>query len=179
MIMISNIRGKIMLDIYTIGEEILTIKCKKVETFDSSLNLLVDAMYETMDEADGVGLAAPQVGIDMRLFVVDDHDGVRREFINPEIVETSMENVALEEGCLSIPGVYHDVDRPAQVTIQAQDLKGKTFKIKASGLLARAVQHENDHINGIVFIDRLPEKERSKMIKAYTKKNHLKKGSVQ
>ncbi|MCK9192141.1 MAG: peptide deformylase [Sphaerochaetaceae bacterium] len=167
-----------MLDIYTIGEEILTVKCKKVVTFDSSLKLLVDAMFETMDEADGVGLAAPQVGIDMRLFVVDDHDGVRREFINPEIVETSMENVALEEGCLSIPGVYHDIERPAQVTVQAQDMNGKTFKLKADALLARAIQHENDHLNGVVFIDRLDEKEREKMIKAYTKKNHLKKGSI-
>lgn len=168
-----------MLDIYTIGEEILTVKCKKVVTFDSSLDLLVNAMFETMDEADGVGLAAPQVGIDMRLFVVDDHEGVRREFINPEIIETSMENVELEEGCLSIPGVYHGVERPAQVTVQAQDLKGKTFKIQASNLLARALQHENDHLNGVVFIDRLSEKERAKMVKAYTKKNHLKKGSIQ
>ena len=167
-----------MLDIFTIGDEILTIKCKKVVTFDSSLKLLVEAMFETMDEADGVGLAAPQVGIDMRLFVIDDHAGVRREFINPEIVETSMENVEMEEGCLSIPGVYHDIERPAEVTVQAQDVNGKTFKLKASALLARALQHENDHLNGVVFIDRLSEVERAKMIKAYTKKNHLKKGSV-
>ncbi len=168
-----------MLDIFTLGEEILTIKCKKVTTFDSSLSLLVDAMFEAMDEADGVGLAAPQVGIDMRLFVVDDQKGTRREFINPEIVEMSMENIKMEEGCLSIPNVYHDIERAKTITVQAQDMNGKTFKIKADGLLARSIQHENDHLNGIVFIDRLSESERAKMVKAYIKKNHLKKGSVQ
>ncbi|MBK5200195.1 MAG: peptide deformylase [Spirochaetaceae bacterium] len=168
-----------MLDIFTLGEEILTIKCKKVETFDSSLTLLIDAMFDSMDEADGVGLAAPQVGIDMRLFVVDDQKGTRREFINPEIVETSMDNVNMEEGCLSIPNVYHDIERPKSITLQAQDINGKTFKIKAEGLLARSIQHENDHLNGIVFIDHLSEIEREKMVKAYIRKNHLKKGSVQ
>lgn len=167
-----------MLDIFTLGEEILTVKCKKVTTFDSSLTLLVDAMFDTMAEADGVGLAAPQVGIDMRLFVVDDQKGTRQEFINPEIVETSMDNVFMEEGCLSIPNVWHDVERPRSVTIQAQDVNGKTFKIKAEGLLARTIQHENDHINGIVFIDRLSDIEREKMIKQYIRKNHLKKGSI-
>lgn len=167
-----------MLDIFTLGEEILTVNCKKVETFDSSLKLLIDAMFETMDDADGVGLAAPQVGIDMRLFVVDDQKGTRREFINPEIVETSMDNISMEEGCLSIPKVYHDIERPRAITVQAQDVNGKTFKIKAEGLLARSIQHENDHINGIVFIDRLSEIERDKMVKNYIRKNHLKKGSV-
>lgn len=167
-----------MLDIFTLGEEILTVNCKKVETFDSSLKLLIDAMFETMDDADGVGLAAPQVGIDMRLFVVDDQKGTRREFINPEIVETSMDNISMEEGCLSIPKVYHDIERPRSITVQAQDVNGKTFKIKAEGLLARSIQHENDHINGIVFIDRLSEIERDKMVKNYIRKNHLKKGSV-
>jgi peptide deformylase len=89
-----------------------------------------------------------------------------------------MENIKMEEGCLSIPNVYHDVERPRSVTVQAQDVNGKTFKIVAEGLLARSIQHENDHINGIVFIDRLSESEREKMVKSYIRKNHLKKGSV-
>jgi peptide deformylase len=90
-----------------------------------------------------------------------------------------MENIKMEEGCLSIPNVYHDIERAKTITVQAQDMNGKTFKIKADGLLARSIQHENDHLNGIVFIDRLSESERAKMVKAYIKKNHLKKGSVQ
>lgn len=167
-----------MLDIYTLGEQILTVKCKKVEKFDSSLKLLVDAMFQTMDEADGVGLAAPQVGVDLRLFVIDDHKGTRKAFINPEIVETSMDLCIMEEGCLSIPGVYHNINRPCEVTIQAQDLDGKTFKMKGTELLARAMQHENDHLNGVVFIDRLADKEKDKMVRLYEKRNHLKKGSI-
>lgn len=164
-----------MLDIYTLGEEILTKKCKKVEKFDSSLKLLVDAMFQTMEEADGVGLAAPQVGVDLRLFVIDDHQGTKKAFINPEIIETSMETCVMEEGCLSIPGVWHDLERSSEVTIQAQDITGKTFKMSADGLLARAMQHENDHLNGVVFIDRLADKEKEKMVRLYEKRNHIKK----
>ena len=165
-----------MLDIYKLGDEILSKKCKRVEKFDSSISLLVDAMFETMDEDNGVGLAGPQVGVDFRLFVIDDQDGHRLAFINPEIIETSVETIDMEEGCLSIPNVYHDVERAAQVSIQAQDVNGKSFKIEhANGLLARAIQHENDHLNGVLFIDRLSEKEKEKMVAKYYKKNHIKK----
>lgn len=167
-----------MLEIYTIGEEILRKKAKKIETFDSALELLVNAMFEKMDEADGVGLAAPQVGVGLRIFVIDDHRGTRKAYINPEIIETSMEECSMEEGCLSIPGVYAYLDRSERVTVQAQDVNGKTFRVEADGLLARAIQHENDHLNGILFADRLDEKSRTKLFRAYERRNKLKRGSV-
>lgn len=161
-----------MLDIYTLGDEILSEKAVRVKEFDSALAILIDAMFETMDEADGVGLAGPQVGASSRLFVVDTrHPGERMAFINPEIVETSVEMVPYEEGCLSIPGVYHDVMRPASVTVQAQDVKGRPFTLKAEGLLARVIQHENDHLDGHLFIDRLGEEERRKVVKQYERKH--------
>lgn len=167
-----------MLEIYTIGEEILRKKAKKVEKFDSALELLINAMFEKMDEADGVGLAAPQVGVDLRIFVIDDHRGVRKAFINPEIIETSMEECSMEEGCLSIPGVYTYLTRSKKVTVQAQDVNGKTFRVEGDDLLARAIQHENDHLNGILFVDRLDEKTKLKVLKSYERRNRLKKGSI-
>ncbi|NCC64995.1 MAG: peptide deformylase [Spirochaetia bacterium] len=160
-----------MLDIYTLGEEVIQEKCQPVTTFDNALRILVDAMFETMDQADGVGLAAPQVGVSSRLFVIHIKNTEKRAYINPQIIETSVETEASEEGCLSIPGVWHDVERPARVTVQAQDLEGKVFTVKAEGLLARAIQHETDHLNGVLFIDRLDAVEREKMVKAYEKRS--------
>ena len=160
-----------MLDIYTLGEEVLKQKCQPVTTFDSALRILVDAMFETMDQADGVGLAAPQIGVNSRLFVIHIKNTEKRAYINPQIIETSVETETAEEGCLSIPGVWHDVERPLRVTVQAQDLEGKSFTVKAEGLLARAIQHETDHLNGVLFIDRLDDIEREKMVKAYEKRN--------
>ncbi|MBJ2355343.1 MAG: peptide deformylase [Sphaerochaeta sp.] len=160
-----------MLDIYTLGEEVLQEKCQKVTKFDNALKILVDAMFDTMDEADGVGLAAPQVGVNQRLFVIHIRGAEKRAYINPQIIETSIETDTDEEGCLSIPGVWHDVQRPARVTVQAQDVEGKAFQVKAEGLLARALQHENDHLNGVLFIDRLSDEEREKMVQAYEKRN--------
>lgn len=159
-----------MLDIYTLGEEVLGEKCQPITKFDSGLRVLVDAMFETMSEADGVGLAAPQVGVPIRLFVINIQGVEKRAYINPQIIETSIETDTAEEGCLSIPGVWHDVQRPARVTIQAQDIEGKVFTVKAEGLLARAIQHENDHLNGVLFIDRLSDEEKEKMVKAYEKR---------
>ena len=160
-----------MLDIYTLGEEVLQEKCQKVTKFDNALKILVDAMFDTMDEADGVGLAAPQVGVNQRLFVIHIRGAEKRAYINPQIIETSIETDTDEEGCLSIPGVWHDVKRPARVTVQAQDVEGKVFQFNAEGLLARALQHENDHLNGVLFIDRLNDEEREKMVQAYEKRN--------
>lgn len=146
-------------------------KCQPITKFDSGLRVLVDAMFETMSEADGVGLAAPQVGVSSRLFVINIQGVEKRAYINPQIIETSIETDTAEEGCLSIPGVWHDVQRPARVTVQAQDIEGKVFTVKAEGLLARAIQHENDHLNGVLFIDRLSDEEREKMVRAYEKRN--------
>ena len=164
-----------MLDIYKLGEDVLYTPTEKVKKFDSALKMLIDAMFDTMDEADGVGLAGPQVGVSQKLFVVDDRKGNRIAFINPEIIETSVEVGPYEEGCLSVPGVYHDVIRPLGVTVQAQDVNGKAFTIKATGLLARIIQQENDHLNAKLFIDRLSEDDRAMMVKVYERKNKTKK----
>lgn len=165
-----------MLDIYKLGDEVLRAPTERIKSFDSGLALLVDAMFTTMEEADGVGLAAPQVGVSKRLFVVDTrNEGERYAFINPEIIETSMELSSYEEGCLSVPGIYHDVVRAKDVTIQAQDVEGKVFTIKATGLLSRVIQHEYDHLEGKLFVDRLSDKDRDLVIKAYEKRNHKKK----
>lgn len=160
-----------MLDIVKIGDEVLREKCKPVTEFDSALRMLLDAMYETLEDADGVGLAAPQVGVDKRFFIVSLPDGTRKEFINPEITGYSVETNPYEEGCLSVPGVYHDVVRPSKVVVTARDAYGAEFTLKASGLMARVIQHEYDHLDGVLFVDRLSEEEKKKVIRTYEKKN--------
>ena len=164
-----------MLDIYKLGDDILRQKCKEIKEFDSALAMLADAMIETMDEADGVGLAGPQVGVDKKIFVIHLQNQEPMVFINPEILETSIETGPYEEGCLSLPGVYHNVIRPLRVKIQAQDLKGKAFVLDADGLLARVIQHENDHLKGKLYIDHLNEVEKELIINAYEKRYSPKK----
>lgn len=135
------------------GDEILYKKCKAVVKFDEKLHILLDDMYETMQSRDGVGLAAPQVGILKRAVVIDVGDG-KIELINPEIVEESGEQTG-SEGCLSVPGVFGEVTRPNVVTVKAQDRDGKWFKITGKELLARAFCHEIEHIDGKLFLDRV------------------------
>ena len=162
-----------MLDICTLGEEVLREECSDITEFDDALKMLSDAMIETLDEADGVGLAGPQIGVPKKIFVVHVRGEAPMVFINPSITGTSIETGVYEEGCLSIPGVYHDVVRPLKVTIQAQDIKGKPFTIEADGLLARVIQHENDHLHGKLYIDHLDEREKEKVVRAYEKKNRI------
>lgn len=135
------------------GDEILYKKCKAVVKFDEKLHILLDDMYETMQSRDGVGLAAPQVGILKRAVVIDVGDG-EIELINPEIVEESGEQTG-SEGCLSVPGVFGEVTRPNVVTVKAQDRDGKWFKITGKELLARAFCHEIEHLDGKLFLDRV------------------------
>ena len=135
------------------GDEILYKKCKAVVKFDEKINILLDDMYETMQSRDGVGLAAPQVGILKRAVVIDVGDG-KIELINPEIVEESGEQTG-SEGCLSVPGVFGEVTRPNVVTVKAQDRDGKWFKITGKELLARAFCHEIEHLDGKLFLDRV------------------------
>jgi len=163
-----------MLDIVKIGDEVLREKCTPVTVFDDSLHILIEAMYETLENADGIGLAAPQVGVDKRFFIVSLPDGTKKEFINPEITGYSVETNPYEEGCLSVPGVYHDVVRPSKVIIKAKDADGAEFTLKASGLMARVIQHEYDHLDGVLFVDRLSEEERAKVLRIYEKKNRRK-----
>ncbi|WP_024614600.1 peptide deformylase [Clostridium sp. Ade.TY] len=137
------------------GDDVLRKKSKVVEKIDNRTLTLIEDMIDTMYEADGVGLAAPQVGILKRLFVIDIYDGEGpRVFINPEILETSGSQVG-EEGCLSVPGVSEEVDRPNFVKVKAINEKGEEFILEAEELLARAVLHENDHLDGILFIDKV------------------------
>ena len=135
------------------GDEILYKKCKAVVKFDEKLHILLDDMYETMQSRDGVGLAAPQVGILKRAVVIDVGDG-KIELRNPEIVEDSGEQTG-SEGCLSVPGVFGEVTRPNVVTVKAQDRDGKWFKITGKELLARAFCHEIEHLDGKLFLDRV------------------------
>lgn len=129
------------------------------EEFGSSeLKQLVDDMFETMYEAKGVGLAAPQVGISKRLFIVDasvgENESERFVLVNPEIVETSGEQIG-EEGCLSIPGFRENIRRPNKVKARARDADGNEFEVEGEELLARAVLHENDHLDGVLFLKHL------------------------
>lgn len=135
------------------GDEILRKHSKPVEKIDDKILTLLKDMGETMYKADGVGLAAPQVGILKRIFVIDVYDGEGlRVFINPEILETSGVQDG-EEGCLSIPGVSEDVRRPNYVKVKALNEKGEEFILEGEELLARAICHENDHLDGVLFID--------------------------
>lgn len=125
---------------------------KPVDKITEKVKILIEDMIDTMNSANGVGLAAPQVGILKRIYVVDVGDGPI-VFINPEIIEQSGEETC-QEGCLSVPGKYGDVKRPAHVKVQATNLEGEQFTIEGEGLLARAMCHELDHLNGILFIDK-------------------------
>ncbi|MGL4363190.1 MAG: peptide deformylase [Cellulosilyticaceae bacterium] len=137
--------------IRTKQDEVLRKISKRVEKFDEKLHILLDDMRDTMYEAEGVGLAAPQIGILKRIFVVDVGDGLI-EFINPEIIKTDGEQFG-QEGCLSVPGCYGLVRRPNRVTVKAQNRNGEYFEVTGEELMARALLHENDHLEGNLFID--------------------------
>lgn len=143
-----------VLEITKLGEEVLRQKAQPVAEVNDEIRQLAEDMFETMTEADGVGLAAPQIGKSIRMFVLIADDDVRRVFINPQIIKTSEELGDYDEGCLSIPQVYETIQRPVAVTVQALNENGKAFTLEADGLLARIIQHEYDHLDGIVFIDR-------------------------
>lgn len=143
-----------VLDIVKLGEDILREKAQPVAEVNDEIRQLAEDMFETMIEADGVGLACPQIGKNLRMFVLIADDDVRRVFINPQIIKTSEEMGDYDEGCLSIPQVYETIKRPVRVTVQALNEQGKPFTLDADGLLARIIQHEYDHLDGIVFIDR-------------------------
>jgi peptide deformylase len=156
-----------MLEIVTLGDERLKKHSALVADFNGSLQTLIEQMFESMYAYKGIGLAAVQVGSLVRLFVTHLPKDGPRVFINPEIVETSLEQVSYEEGCLSIPGVNADLVRPEQVKVQAWSEKGRPFSRDAEGLLARVIQHEIDHLNGVLFIDRVDPKKRERLVKQY------------
>lgn len=138
---------------------------KPVTVFDARLKQLVRDMAETMYEAPGVGLAASQVDVHEQLLVIDTSDAQDQlqVFINPEIIWASAEKKVYDEGCLSVPGVYDDVERPAQVRVRALDEDGKEFTVEADGLLAVCIQHEMDHLKGKIFVEYLSPLKRNRI----------------
>ncbi len=156
-----------MMKILTLGNEVLREKAAAVPDIDDEIRQLTGDMLQSMYRGKGIGLAAPQVGDLRRIFVVHVGEDIPRVFINPEIMETSFERADLEEGCLSIPGVYADMLRPAAVKVQAWNERGRPFTLDADGILSRVIQHELDHLNGVLFIDRLSEEDRENVLKQY------------
>ena len=140
------------------GDPVLRKKAEPVEEFDAELREFAERMAEAMFDNFGVGLAAPQVGVSKRIIVIDKSFGeAENDFMvlfNPEILETWGETT-MQEGCLSVPGVYEDLTRPERIQARYRDVDGAILKIDADGLLARAIQHEIDHLNGVLFVDRL------------------------
>lgn len=141
------------LEIKKAGDPVLREKCQPITTFDRKLRLLLNNMADTMYKADGVGLAAPQIGLSIAVVVIDVGEGII-ELINPKIIEREG-MVEDTEGCLSVPGVYGTVERSARVVAEYQNRFGKKHTIEGTGLLARAIQHELDHLEGILFTDKV------------------------
>lgn len=152
-----------------LGAEVLRQPAPEVASVDDDLRTLIRDMFETMYEAEGIGLAAPQVGVSQRLIVVDvrEEGSAQMALINPRIVDASAEKEKAEEGCLSIPGVSSVVERPAEVVVEATTEAGEPIRIEAEGLLARCLQHEVDHLDGVLFIDRLSALKRNMVLKRY------------
>jgi peptide deformylase len=155
------------------GNEVLDKKASTVTTFDKELTKLLDDMFESMYAAQGVGLAAPQIGISKRIAVIDITFGkdpkAKLVLVNPEIIATEGRQVE-EEGCLSVPGFREKVNRPARATVRAQDSKGKEFTMTGEGLLARAFCHETDHLNGRLFLSHLSALKRDLIVRRVRKK---------
>jgi len=139
-------------EILRYGSEILRKPAEKVKKFDDEIRQLIERMYEVMQENSGLGLAAPQVGVQLQVFTYDVGEG-RHALVNPKIARRKGEEIATE-GCLSVPGIQGEVPRAERVTVSGLDENGKPIKIRAEGLLARVFQHEIDHLQGFLFIDR-------------------------
>ena len=148
-----------VLTVLTLPEPILRQKSKRVRSIDGSVWKLAGDMIETMHAASGVGLAAPQVGVPLRVIVIGMPEEEDFVLINPEIVRRSGERV-VTEGCLSVPGYFGEIKRAQRVTVKGKDLSGKEVRIKAEELLAQALEHEIDHINGVLYIDHLESDEK-------------------
>src|SRR5438046_5670799 len=160
-------------EIIILPDKQLRLVSKPVEKVTPEIRQLADDMFETMYEAPGIGLAAIQVAVPQRLITMDlskkDETAKPEVFINPEVTWASEEKSTYEEGCLSIPEYYEEVERPAVVKVKYLDLEGKAREVEASGLLATCLQHEIDHLNGILFIDHISKLKRDRVIKKFTK----------
>jgi peptide deformylase len=160
-------------EIIKLPDKRLRLISEPVKQIDTGIRKLVDDMFETMYKAPGIGLAAIQLGVAKRVITLDlskkEDDHEPQVFINPEILWQSEALAKFEEGCLSIPDYYEEVERPAEVKVRYLDLAGKKREIDAKGLLATCLQHEIDHINGVLFIDHLSKLKRDRVIKKFTK----------
>ena len=160
------------MEIFTLGSEMLRQKAEKIKTINEETVNIAKQMLEILKRDKGVGLAGPQIGYMKRIFVAHVEGDVERVFVNPSILETSPKTVKVEEGCLSVPGVYANIIRSEAVKIQAWNEKGRPFTLEAVGILARVIQHEYDHLEGVLFLDYLPEQRREKLLAKYEKKKH-------
>jgi peptide deformylase len=158
-------------DVRLLGDPVLRTPAEPVEEVTDEIRALIEDMFETMYAEDGVGLAAPQVGLSIRVIVVDPHeDGVKPvALVNPTVVERSVETAKGEEGCLSIPGVKDIVERPSHVTIEGLDRDGNVVRFEADELQARVLQHEVDHLDGVLFFDRLSPLKRRMLLRRWNK----------
>ena len=156
-----------------LGDPVLREKAGDVVAFDAKLRSLVRDMFETMYHEEGIGLAAPQVGVSTRVIVLDlrreDHDDEPIALVNPRLTWTSSETAKQTEGCLSIPGLEEIVERPAKVRVEARDPEGELVEMEADDLLARALQHEIDHLDGVLFLDRVSALKRRMLLKKWKK----------
>jgi peptide deformylase len=160
-------------EIIKLPDKRLRLVSEPVKRIDADIRKLIDDLFETMYHAPGIGLAAIQIGEPRRVITMDlskkEDNHEPQVFVNPEIVWTSDETAKYEEGCLSIPDYYEEVERPAQVKVKYLDRDGKAREIEAKGLLATCLQHEIDHINGVLFIDHLSKLKRDRVIKKFAK----------
>jgi len=160
-------------DIIILPDKRLRLKSELVKRIDAGIRKLVDDMFATMYEAPGIGLAAIQVGVPQRVVVMDlsKKEDVHKPqvFINPEVTWTSEEKASYEEGCLSIPEYYEEVERPERVKVKYLDLDGTAHEIEAKGLFATCIQHEVDHTNGVLFIDHISKLKRDRVTKKFIK----------
>lgn len=166
-----------VLPLHLLGSPVLRQRSAEVAGVDDEVRRLIDAMFETMDANKGVGLAANQVGVARRVAVID-AEGHRIVLVNPRLTATGATKEAEEEGCLSVPDIFAEVTRPIQVTLEALDRDGARYSLEADGLLARAIQHEIDHLDGVLFIDHLGPMKRQFMMRKY-QREHPKAGHVQ
>ena len=164
--------------LHLLGSPVLRQQSPPVTRVDDAIRQLVDDLFETMRAAKGVGLAANQVGVAQRVAVVDigDEDPPAIALINPVIVDRGDEVETAEEGCLSIPDIFGDVERPAHIVVEALDRDGKKFRAEAHGYKARAIQHEIDHLDGILFLDHLSAVKRSLLVAKWKKSRKGKTG---
>jgi peptide deformylase len=155
--------------VVVVGDPVLSRPTVDVTSFDDELGQLIDDMFATMAVAEGVGLAAPQIGVSRSVFVYDCPDGSgerqRGHMVNPVVVSTEGPLDESEEGCLSVPGPYHELVRPSRVTVRGVDRHGEPLEVTGTGFFARCLIHETDHLRGLLFIDHLPRNRRRRIIR--------------